>query len=55
MSLLKLKESLKKSLDKIKEIHYKNYFIYAYNKNFYKNKKLINLSSKYRKPKIYKI
>jgi len=52
--LLDLKESLKKSINNIKEKHYNNYFIYAYKKEFYKkNKKII--STKYRKPKVYKI
>ena len=54
MSLLKLKESLKKSIDKIKEKHYKNYFIYAYKKDLYKNEKVEYISTKQRKPKIYK-
>ena len=49
-----LKESLKSSIKKIKEEHYKNYFIYAYNKNYYKNKEYINVSNKHREPKIYK-
>jgi hypothetical protein len=51
---LKLKESLKKSIDKIKEKHYKNYFIYAYKKDLYKNEKVEHISTKQRKPKIYK-
>jgi len=33
-----LDESVKTSIDKIKEENYKNYFIYAYNKDYYKNK-----------------
>ncbi len=32
----------------------KNYFIYAYNKDYYKNKEYIKISNKHRKPKIYK-
>ena len=54
MSLLKLKESLNNSINKIKEKHYKNYFIYAYKKDLYKNKKMEHISTKHRKPKIYK-
>ena len=54
MSLLKLKESLNNSINKIKEKHYKNYFIYAYKKDLYKNKKIEHISTKHRKPKIYK-
>jgi hypothetical protein len=45
---------LKKSIKNIKKDHYKNYFIYAYNKNFYKGKKGSKKSSKHRKSKIYK-
>ena len=41
-------------IQKIKEEHYKNYFIYAYNKDYYKNKEYIKVSNKRRKPKIYK-
>jgi len=48
-----LKYSLKSSIKKIKE-HYKNYFIYAYNKDYYKNKEYIKVSNKHREPKIYK-
>ena len=50
-----LKESLKKSIKKIKKEHYENYFIYAYNKEIYKNNKEKNKkSTKQRKLKIYK-
>ncbi len=51
-----LKENLKKSIKNIKEENYKNYFIYAYNKEYYKNKKDSSKksSSKHRKLKIYK-
>ncbi len=51
-----LKESLKNSINKIKKEHYKNYFIYAYNKKSYKDdKKNSKKSSKHRKLKIYKV
>jgi hypothetical protein len=30
--------SVKTSIDKFKEENYENYFIYAYNKDYYKNK-----------------
>ena len=39
MSYKKLEDSLKNSIKRIKKEHYKNYFIYAYNKKSYKNKK----------------
>ena len=35
--LIKLKESLNNSINNIKEKHYKNYFIYSYKKDIYKN------------------
>ena len=53
-NLKSLKHRLKSSIKKIKEEHYKNYFIYAYNKDYYKNKEYIKVSNKYREPKIYK-
>ena len=53
-NLIKLKESLNNSINKIKEKHYKNYFIYAYKKDYYKNNKSGKKSSKHRKSKIYK-
>lgn len=46
---------LKKSIKNIKKDHYKNYFIYAYNKDSYKCKKNSKKSSKRRKSKIYKV
>ena len=49
---IKLKESLSNSILKIKIDNYKNYFIYAYNKELYK--KDSKKSSKYKQPKIYK-
>ena len=49
-----LKISLKNSIIKIKEEHYKNYFIYAYNKEHYINNKKTSKSSKTRKSKTYK-
>ena len=49
-----LKDNLKRSVRKIKKEHYTNYFIYAYNKEYYKNKEK-RKSSKHRKLKIYKI
>jgi len=51
----KLKESVKSSITKIKEENYKNYFIYAYNKDYYKNKKTSKKSTKLRSEKIYKV
>lgn len=49
-----LKENLKKSIKNITKENYKNYFIYAYNKKYYKENKLISISNKRRNPKIYK-
>jgi transposase len=51
-TFIKLKESLSNSILKIKIDNYKNYFIYAYNKEIYK--KNSKKSSKYKQPKIYK-
>jgi len=45
---------LKSSIKKIKEEHYKNYFIYAYNKDYYKNKEYLKVFNKHHEPKIYK-
>lgn len=53
----RLKLNLKKSIENIKGENYKNYFIYAYNKDYYRIKKKSSknkTSSKRRKPKIYK-
>jgi transposase len=49
-----LKISLKKSIKKIKEEHYKNYFIYAFDKKYYIDNKKQSKSSKVKKPKNYK-
>lgn len=53
MNLIELKESVKRALEKVKIIHYQNYFAYAYDK-----KQLTRLekkrSTKHRSPKIYK-
>jgi transposase len=53
-NFIQLKESIKKSVIKIKEESYKNYFIYAYNKDYYKNKKNSKKSTKHKPDKIYK-
>ena len=53
MSFKKLEKSLKNSILKIKKENYKNYFIYAYNKDYYKNK-IRKASTKLRKLKKYK-
>jgi len=47
-------ESVKMSIDKIKEENYKNYFIYAYNKDYYKNKTNKRKYTKRRTLKVYK-
>jgi ABC-type Fe3+ transport system substrate-binding protein len=44
-----LRLNIKKSITNIMKDHYKNYFIYAYNKDYYKNKKSSKKSSKHRK------
>ena len=49
-----LKLNIRNSIENIKKEHFKNYFIYAYNKDFYKNKKISKKSNKHRKLKIYK-
>ena len=57
-----LSDSIKNSIKKIKKENYENYFIYAYNKDSYKeiikdNTKTpnkIKKRNKVRKPKIYK-
>jgi len=52
-----LKVNIKKSIKNIKEESYKNYFIYAYDKEQYKNKNKSSkkrTSSKHRTLKIYK-
>ena len=49
-----LKLNLIKSIKNIKKEHNEKYFIYAYNKNFYKNKKNSKKSNKHRILKIYK-
>jgi len=53
-SFIQLKNSVKSSVLKIKEENYKNYFIYAYNKDYYKDKKNSKKSTKHRPDKIYK-
>ena len=50
-----LKNSVKTSIGKIKSEHYKNYFIYAYNKDYYKNKQIGKKYTRRRTLKIYKI
>jgi hypothetical protein len=62
-NFIELKENINKSIKNIKEENYTNYFIYAYNKDYYKKEKskkssknsLKKISTKQRKPKIYKI
>ena len=49
-----LDKSLKISIDKIKEENYKNYFIYVYNKDYYKNKQNSKKYTKRRTLKVYK-
>ena len=46
--------NLKKSINNINKDNYKNYFIYAYNKDLYKILKRKKLSTKHRTLKIYK-
>ena len=49
-----LNYNLKKSINNINKDNYKNYFIYAYNKDSYKTLKRKKLSTKHRTLKIYK-
>ena len=49
-----LNANLKKSINNINKDNYKNYFIYAYNKDSYKTLKRKKLSTKHRTLKIYK-
>ena len=49
-----LNSNLKKSINNINKDNYKNYFIYAYNKDSYKTLKRKKLSTKHRTLKIYK-
>ena len=49
-----LDKSVKTSIDKIKEENYENYFIYAYNKDYYKNKQNNKKYTKRRTLKVYK-
>ena len=46
--------SVKSSIDKIKPSNYENYFIYAYNKDYYKNKQNNKKYTKRRTLKVYK-
>jgi len=46
--------SVKSSIDKIKPTNYENYFIYAYNKDYYKNKTNKRKYTKRRTLKVYK-
>jgi len=49
-----LDKNVKISIDKIKEENSENYFIYAYNKDYYKNKQNNNKYTKRRTLKVYK-
>ena len=49
-----LDKSVKTSIDKIKPTNYENYFIYAYNKDYYKNKLNNKKYTRRRTLKIYK-
>jgi hypothetical protein len=52
-NLDELKDNLKKSIKNIRKEHYENYFMYAYNKKSYNNKKY-GISNKQRSLKVYK-
>ena len=49
-----LDNSVKTSIKKIKEEHYENYFIYVYNKDYYKNKQTEKKYTRRRTLKVYK-
>ena len=53
-TFIALDESVKSSIDKIKPTNYENYFIYAYNKDYYKNKLNNKKYTKRRTLKVYK-
>jgi transposase len=53
-TFIELEKSVKTSINKIKEENYKNYFIYAYNKDYYKNKTNKRKYTKRRTLKVYK-
>ena len=53
-TFIALDGSVKSSIDKIKPSNYENYFIYAYNKDYYKNKLNNNKYTRRRTLKIYK-
>jgi len=53
-TFIALDESVKTSINKIKPTNYENYFIYAYNKDYYKNKLNNKKYTKRRTLKIYK-
>jgi hypothetical protein len=46
--------SVKSSIYKIKEENYENYFIYVYNKNYYKNKQIGKKYTRRRRLRVYK-
>ena len=53
-TFISLNEIVKTSVDKIKQTNYENYFIYAYNKDYYKNKLNNKKYTKRRTLKVYK-
>ena len=53
-TFIALVESVKSSIDKIKPTNYENYFIYAYNKDYYKNKQKEKKYTRRRTLKVYK-
>jgi hypothetical protein len=53
-TFLTLNNSVKMSISKIKPENYKNYFIYAYNKDYYKTYKKSKKYNRRREEKIYK-
>jgi len=53
-TFIALDNSITSSITKIKPIHYENYFIYAYNKSYYKNKQNGKKYTKRRTLKVYK-
>jgi transposase len=53
-TFISLDESVKSSIGKIKQDTYENYFIYAYNKDYYKNKHVVKKYTKRRTLKVYK-
>lgn len=54
LKYVKFLNVVKSSIDKIKPTNYENYFIYAYNKDYYNNKQIDKKYTRRRTLKVYK-